>query len=67
MEKKPYTKPTILRVKLNHKQAVLSTCSTQASSLSLLVSIDCMRPNIVYRVGCRKTGSSQFSDSLASS
>ena len=34
MVKKPYTKPVILRVELNHEQAVLSACSTGVTSLS---------------------------------
>jgi hypothetical protein len=28
MEKKNYTKPSIVKVKLDHKQAVLGTCSS---------------------------------------
>jgi len=34
MEKKAYTQPVIVRVKLNPEQAVLSTCSTRSRSLS---------------------------------
>ena len=34
MVKKPYSKPVILRIKLNHEQAVLSPCSTQTGSIS---------------------------------
>lgn len=30
MEKKKYTKPTIVKVELNHEQAVLGTCSSSA-------------------------------------
>jgi len=30
--KRVYTKPVILRVQLNHEQAVLSVCSTRAST-----------------------------------
>jgi hypothetical protein len=33
MEKKAYTQPAIVRVKLNHEQAVLSTCSVGGTSL----------------------------------
>jgi len=28
MEKKKYTKPTVMKVELTHEQAVLGTCST---------------------------------------
>ena len=34
IEKKPYTPPKVVRVKLRHEQAVLSTCSTLATSVS---------------------------------
>ncbi len=34
MEKKSYTTPQILRVQLNHEQAVLSVCSSGVGSIS---------------------------------
>ena len=34
MDKRPYTPPTIIRVKLEHQQAVLATCSTTTTNLS---------------------------------
>ena len=33
MERKAYSKPTILRVQLNHEQAVLSQCSVGVTTL----------------------------------
>ena len=35
MDKRPYTPPTIVRVKLEHQQAVLAQCSTSATTLSV--------------------------------
>ena len=32
-DKKPYTTPQIVRVELNHKQAILTVCSTAATNL----------------------------------
>lgn len=33
-EKKPYTPPQILRVELNHEQAILSACSLMTTAVS---------------------------------
>jgi len=33
MEKKKYTKPTVINVELNHEQAVLGTCSSGITGL----------------------------------
>jgi len=50
MEKKPYSTPTILRVQLNHEQAVLSVCSTTFTDLSRISGALWCRIN-----GCRKS------------
>ena len=34
MDKRPYTPPTIIRVKLEHQQAVLAACTTRSTLLS---------------------------------
>lgn len=34
MDKRPYTPPTLVRVKLEHQQAVLAACSTTTTLLS---------------------------------
>ncbi len=50
VEKKTYSKPTILRVQLNHEQAVLSVCSTTFTNLSRT------RGALWCRImGCRKS------------
>ena len=59
--KRPYTKPTIVRVELNQEQAVLAACSTTTSNLRNSVGLYC-RPN-----NCRRNNSSIGRDSAAGS
>ena len=57
-QKKPYAKPTILRVSLTHEQAVLSACRTSTASISQNIASFC-------RTGCRRHGGSGGSNSTA--
>ena len=45
IEKKPYTPPKVVRVKLRHEQAVLSACSTLATTNSDLGGDRCSYPS----------------------
>ena len=49
--KRAYAKPTILKVQLNHEQAVLSVCSSASPTIQSTGSY-CNRPTM--GVGCRK-------------
>jgi hypothetical protein len=49
-QKKPYAKPTILRVSLTHEQAVLSACRTATAGLSQTTGAFC-------RTSCRRHAS----------
>ena len=51
VKKRVYAKPTILKVQLNHEQAVLSVCSTASPTIQS-TSIYCNRATM--GVGCRK-------------
>ena len=61
MEKRPYEKPTIVRVALNHDQAVLTACSTLTASISNRTGPNCVPAS------CRRKSSSTGRDSGASS
>jgi len=50
-EKKPYNVPQLVRVELNHEQAILSVCSTMATTFAAGATNRC-RVN-----GCKKAGS----------
>ena len=63
MVKKPYAKPVILRVELNHEQAVLSTCSRGVTSLSTVTQGFCRSGSPV----CRRGPSSGGDDNTATS
>lgn len=58
MEKKKYTKPGIVKVELNHEQAVLGTCSTLVAT-RVAGTLGCLGNE------CRQ--SNRAGDSLASS
>lgn len=49
-EKKSYSAPQLVRVELNHEQAILSVCSTMASTLQAGATNRCRRG------GCKKAG-----------
>ena len=65
MDKRPYTPPTIIRVKLEHQQAVLAACSTTATTLSQ--SSASLRCQPVGGLNCRKHGTARNRDSNATS
>ncbi len=62
MQKRPYSKPKIVMVQLNHEQAVLSQCS--GSTLSLSTS----NPRRCYAdpSGCRQSAGPGFDSSAGS-
>ena len=65
MEKKAYSKPTILRVQLTHEQAVLSQCSVGVASLDKVSGTSCRGTSTTK---CRKAGGTGGStDSLGAS
>ena len=41
MDKRPYTPPTIVRIKLEQQQAVLAACSTSATTLTNNTNLNC--------------------------
>ena len=49
-EKKPYSAPQLVRVELNHEQAILSVCSTVATTMQAGTTNRCRR------FGCKKAG-----------
>ncbi len=63
IQKRPYSKPKIVMVQLNHEQAVLSQCSINAQTISTSDPTNCEKrrgPNL----GCRQAsvnGDSAFS------
>lgn len=61
MEKQPYTPPKIVRVKLEHQQAVLAACSVSASVLMANSSKRYCKPT------CRKGSGTLNKDDIASS
>ncbi len=61
-EKKAYSRPTMVRVKLNPEQAVLGACSTSGSGLSNNNAGGACLPG-----GCRKATRFQGSDGGAGS
>ena len=65
MDKRPYTPPTIVRVKLEHQQAVLAQCSTLATTLSTSsASLRCHPP---ASLDCRKHSTARSRDSSSTS
>ncbi len=48
MEKKKYTKPTVIKVELNHEQAILGTCSSTGTSVSQ------SNPSVCKAGGCKQ-------------
>lgn len=50
-EKKSYSPPQLVRVELNHEQAILSVCSTLAANLMAGTTNRCRNG------GCKKAGS----------
>ena len=66
MNKRPYTPPTIVRVKLEHQQAVLAACSTTTASLSTSSSSLRCQPSTAT-TPCRKSSTSGGRDSNATS
>lgn len=64
MEKRPYAPPKIVRVKLEHQQAVLSACSTSATSLSTSAGLKC-KPST--GANCRKHSTNPGRDQDATS
>lgn len=65
MDKRPYTPPTIVRVKLEHQQAVLVVCSTLATTLSTSsASLQC-HDNL--GLNCRKHSTTRNRDRNATS
>ena len=68
MDKRPYTPPTIVRVKLEHQQAVLVQCSTFATSLSTSsASFRCHPLGGPSGLDCRKHSTARNRDSNATS
>jgi len=63
-EKRPYTKPSILKVQLSHEQAVLSACSVTGTTLSSNVAPFFCVPGAG---NCRKRGGAGGSDSCGGS
>ena len=57
MEKRPYTAPKVVRVKLTHEQAVLSACTVTATTMSNRLDVKCK-----VGVNCRR-GTSTPKDS----
>lgn len=64
MDKRSYTPPTIVRVKLEHQQAVLAACSTTATTLSTRVITWCSKRS---SNNCRKQSSTTGRDSSSTS
>ncbi len=64
MAKTPYTAPTLTKVPLNQEQAVLSACSTSATSVKQQSTFSCIP---VANANCRRsnstTGQSDFGPS----
>lgn len=56
MDKRPYTRPTIVRVKLEHQQAVLSLCSTLVTSVSDRAGFKCKSIGKGASADCRRAG-----------
>ena len=44
-EKKPYSPPEIVRVELNHEQAILASCSTSATNAMAGTTTKCQNFN----------------------
>jgi len=63
MERRPYAKPTILRVQLTHEQAVLSVCSVGQTNLDKVTGTFCKGTSTSK---CRKAGGSGCSSDSAS-
>lgn len=61
MEKRPYAKPRIFRVVLNHEQAVLSQCSVSWASTKHNQLVGCEPGR------CRKARNQRRADSAATS
>lgn len=61
MDRRPYTKPSIVRVELSHEQAVLAACSTTTSSLSNITGLNCKVS------ACRRNTAPGSRDNAASS
>ncbi len=64
MEKRPYTTPNVVRVKLTHEQAVLSQCSVSATTISDLLNTRC-HPST--DTNCRRSGRGGGTDSMNAS
>ena len=68
MDKRPYSPPTIVRIKLEHQQAILAACSTTATSLSTSdPSLRCHPKGGVSGLNCRKHSTARNRDSNATS
>ncbi len=65
MEKRLYTTPNVVRVKLTHEQAVLSQCSVGTTSLSNLGGLWC--GTVASGKNCRKSGGVGNTDSQSTS
>lgn len=65
--KRVYTKPTILKVQLNHEQAVLAACSTNAGGNPRRGSSSLICNPTSGGRPCRKDSSSSGQDSKATS
>ena len=65
-EKKPYSAPQLFQVLLNHEQAIISTCSITATSLSDSGTANCISFGSGNAgLGCKKApggGEDQISD-----
>ena len=61
MEKKKYTKPTIVKVELNHEQAVLGACSADSATTENSDSNGYCKPH----GGCKANTSSGGTDTDA--
>ena len=65
MEKRPYTPPKIVRVKLEPQQAVLSACSVLATSLS--TKDTALRCHPASGLNCKKHSTKGGRDNIATS
>lgn len=65
--KRVYVPPTLIRVRLNPEQAVLSTCSTDATTNLANVMNRCDSATIGDMINCRKSDDGGSADFAAAS
>jgi hypothetical protein len=67
MTKRPYSPPRVVRVRLAHEQAVLSACSTTATTVSAVNGLRCSKPIAQGGNNCKKQSSGSGVDSTNTS